>query len=100
MRRIGCIGIELLGTLPFIGHRLLVLAAVVEGLELFKDEVKSILLDVGLRIFGQATLIRLIPQLIIVHIIQESILKQHQHQIHRHLLDAAHGIQCRIHDPW
>ena len=47
MRHIGCNGIKLLGTLPLVGRCLIILAAIVEGLELFKDEVKSVLPDAG-----------------------------------------------------
>ena len=47
MRRIRRNGIELLGPLAFVGRRLFVLAAVIEGFELVKDEIQSILLNGG-----------------------------------------------------
>jgi hypothetical protein len=47
VRCIGRNGIELLSTLLFAGSGLLIFAAVIESFELFNDEIKSILLNIG-----------------------------------------------------
>ena len=47
MCRKGCNGIELLSALMFVGCSLFILAAVIESFELFDDEIKSILLNIG-----------------------------------------------------
>mmetsp|Transcript_16548 Transcript_16548/g.35823 ORF Transcript_16548/g.35823 Transcript_16548/m.35823 type:complete len:271 (+) Transcript_16548:2508-3320(+) len=96
-------GLNLLGSFTFsvgVSCGLCLLVAFIKCLELLKDEVESVFANLCRCIWSQRPLVNHTPHVIIINIIQESILQQHQSQSHSLLLHLLILINHTLRNPF